>query len=149
MNMAMFDKRLPNSANARNTRANNAFQDRLSRTAHQREVKDLKSAGLNPILSAKGSGAPQPSSAAAKVEPLHLKVGEKLVQAQQIKLLEAQSRKTRAEAINTELQEPYNSTRQTILKRIISTSITSIGRISTLITKERSGHGSKSNTPRH
>jgi hypothetical protein len=89
-----------NSTSRRNTRENNAFQLKMSETAHQREVKDLKSAGLNPILSAKGSGAPQPSSAAAKVEPFNTKVGEKLVQAQQIKLLEAQSRKTRAEAIN-------------------------------------------------
>ena len=98
-----------NRANLRNTRENNAHQLMMSSTAHQREVKDLKQAGLNPILSARSAGAPVGSSAAARVEP-YKKVdpGPALVQAEQIKLLEAQSRKTTAEAVNTELQEPYN-----------------------------------------
>lgn len=45
------------------------FQQYMSNTAHQREMKDLIAAGLNPILTATGGpGASTPSGASANME---------------------------------------------------------------------------------
>ncbi len=55
-----------NTATAYQAMLNREFQERMSNTAHQREIKDLRKAGLNPILSATGGrGASTPSGSMA------------------------------------------------------------------------------------
>lgn len=87
-----------NRSNAREARRNREFQERMSSTAHQREVDDLRAAGINPMMRHM-SGASQPSGDRAEMRDITdggRGISEALMMREQVKLLRAQTERERA-----------------------------------------------------
>lgn len=97
------------------------FQERMSNTAHQREIQDLRKAGLNPILSSKYGGASTPGGAMAQIadiaSPATSSAVARRTQDAQMNQMAAQANAAHAQAAYTKQQEANAKLQQENIKQ--------------------------------
>ena len=82
-----------------------AFQERMSNTAHQRQMADLKAAGINPMLSARLGGASSPAGASYQASNVGAAAVEGYGKVSSAKQAQAQTEQTKAQTRVTKQQE--------------------------------------------
>jgi hypothetical protein len=106
-----------NAQNRELAAQNTAFQERMSNSAYQRQVKDLEAAGLNPMLAyVKGGGASTPTGTVAQMQNATMAGIQSAESASRAYLAQKQAPKVEAETKKVGA-ETENVGADTILKR--------------------------------
>lgn len=124
----LFGQKQANKVNQREAQKNRDFQSaealkqrdfqaEMSNTAFQRQVEDMRAAGLNPAMALQGGGASSPSGAsgggsqAAAAGDVVSSAMQAMSMKKQLQILDATARKTREEARSARADADVNTTR--------------------------------------
>lgn len=96
------------------------FQERMSSTAHQREVADLRKAGLNPILSASKGGASSPGGASATMPNPGSEFGQSVAQSAKMLGLELPALESNIRTQQAQAESSYASAESSRANAVLS-----------------------------
>lgn len=128
---------LQNRSNEAITGRQMSFQERMSSTAHQREVLDLEAAGLNPILSSRYGGSSAPQGAAIPAQNIASGLPAAISSAVQLRRVAAEMENLAAQ---TDLNRERINTERTQQSQNVANSALSIERANTERTNQEFTH---------
>jgi len=103
---ALASSAVDSGVNIKLARENRQWQERMSNTAYQRSMKDMRLAGLNPMLAYRqgGAGSPNPPAPSIETKGLATTAVQMRSMLGDIKIKNAQARAESARATHLELQ---------------------------------------------